>query len=44
MARLPRSSALATLAGFLAVLFALPQLAQWAESRGWIDDQKRHGS
>ena len=41
---LPDSSALATLAAFMAVLFALHKLAQGAEARGWIYYQKRHGS
>lgn len=41
---LPQSSAPATAAGFVAVLFGLHKLAQWAESRGWIYYQRRHGS
>jgi hypothetical protein len=41
---LPDSSALATLGGFMVALFALHKLAQWAEARGWIYYQKRHGS
>lgn len=34
----------AAVAGTVAALFALHKLAQWAESRGWIYYQQRHGS
>jgi hypothetical protein len=40
----PESSAPTTLTAFLVFLVALHKLAQWAEGRGWIYCQKRHGS
>jgi hypothetical protein len=41
---LPTLDAVGTVVTLAATLWALHKAAQWAESRGWIYYQKRHGS